>query len=214
MTGPQLEQYLAQWSALHGGVRPEGLVGAWLRLAHLLVRPLAALRVPPWSVSLTGVALAALAIWPAATLPALAALLIGLSGLCDGLDGTLALVTGRVSRLGSVLDAVCDRVVDLCLAFALWLTGAPAWLALACGVLAFGHEYLRASARVAGLSGVGVISVAERPSRLVVTAMFLLAAGTPLRDAAWWATAGALVLVVLGVAGLVQLSIAVTRALR
>ena len=214
MTEQHAQGHLADWSALHGGVPPTGLVGAWLRLARMLVRPFAALRVPPSALTLLGVALGLLALLPASPLPVVAAVLITLSGVCDGLDGTLALLTARVSRSGAVLDASCDRVVDLCLAIALWRAGASPWPALVAGVLAFGHEYLRAVARLAGMAEVGVVSVAERPTRLIVTVTFLLAAGTPIRDAGWWATAGAFALVVLGVIGLAQLSFAVARALR
>jgi len=38
--------------------------------------------------------------------------LISVVGCLDGLDGVIARVTGRVTKFGAYLDAVCDRYVD------------------------------------------------------------------------------------------------------
>lgn len=214
MTGDRLQRYQADWSDLHGGVPPTGLVGAWLRLIYGLVRPLAAARVPPAALTVAGVLLGLVALWPAPTLPVLAGVLVFASALCDGMDGTLALLTDRVSRLGSVLDGVCDRVVDALFTAVLWRAGAPPWLALTAVATGFGHEYLRAAARLAGMSEIGAVTVGERPVRVVVTGMFLLAAATPVLTPAGWATAAATALVVMGLVGLMQLGRVVVRALR
>ena len=42
----------------------------------------------------------------------LAALLVGASGLLDNLDGAVAVLSGRTSRWGFVLDSGCDRLAD------------------------------------------------------------------------------------------------------
>ena len=200
-----LEGYLGRWSGLHGGVPPTGLVGLWLRLVYRTVRPLAALRVPPSLVTVAGLLLVVLAMPAAPSLPWLAGLLVVLGGLCDSLDGALAVVRGRVSTSGAVLDGVCDRLGDLALVGALWLAGASGWVCVASGVVGFLHEYLR---ELTASRGVGVITVSERPTRIIVAAAFLLAAGAhPFGTAAAWAGAGAVILLIAGTIGFAQLAL-------
>ena len=143
--------------------------------------------------------------------PLLAVLMIVGAGLLDSLDGAVAVLTDRVTRWGAVMDAVCDRIADLCFVAALALAGAdPGWC-VAGGALALLHEQLRASARAVGMSEVGVVTVSERPTRVIVTAAFLLGAG--LYPGAAWATAGALTWCLAGAAGFAQLIIVVRRSL-
>ena len=97
---------------------------------------------------------------------------------------------------------------------ALWLLGAPGWACWTGGGLALLHEYVRARAAAGGMAGIGVVTVSERPTRVIVTAAFLLGAGLFPGAAIAWATAGAAVWVVLGGAGLAQLLIVVRRRLR
>jgi hypothetical protein len=73
----------------------------------------------------------------------------------------------------------------------------------------FAEAFRRAGA--AGLSEVGVVTVWERPTRVIVTAAFLLCAGLFLDEL--WATLGAAAWVGLGVVGLAQLLIVVRRRL-
>ncbi|HVN11926.1 MAG TPA: hypothetical protein VMT69_07520, partial [Kineosporiaceae bacterium] len=67
---------------------------------------------------------------------------------------------------------------------------------------------------VAGMPEIGVVTVSERPTRVIVSAMFLLGAGLYPAASATWATAGAAALTTLGVAGLGQLLVVVRRRLR
>jgi len=76
------------------------------------------------------------------------------------------------------------------------------------------QEYARARAGAAGMAEVGVITVWERPTRVVVTAMFLLGAGIYVGQGAAWATWGAWAWLGLGVVGLAQLLVVVRRRLR
>ena len=81
---------------------------------------------PPVAATALGLAVAALAVWPAAAggLWLIAAgVLVGLSGLLDSLDGALAIGTGRASRRGFVLDSVVDRLTEVAYAAALWAAG-------------------------------------------------------------------------------------------
>jgi CDP-diacylglycerol--glycerol-3-phosphate 3-phosphatidyltransferase len=211
-----LDDYLARWSALHGGVPPRGLVGGWLRIAHFASKPLVTGRVSPDLITLTGLLVALLALPPAAGgahWPLLAALTVVLAALLDSLDGAVAVQTDRVSRAGAVLDQTCDRIADLAFVGTLWLAGAPAAWCVAGGALAWLHEQVRSSARGAGMSEVGVVTVSERPTRVIVTAAFLLGAGLYPAAGATWAFAGAIGWTALGLIGLVQLSTVLRRHL-
>ncbi|MGB7982403.1 MAG: CDP-alcohol phosphatidyltransferase family protein [Candidatus Nanopelagicales bacterium] len=209
--------YLQQWSTLHGGARPTGVVGGWLRLVHVLAAPLARLRVPPDAVTLIGLVIAVCAplLAQAGSAPAVlgAALVIALSGLVDSLDGAVAVMTGRTSRWGAVIDAVADRVSDAAFVAALWVTGAPGLLCVVAIGLGWLQEYARARAGGAGMADVGVLTVNERATRVIVVVMFLLAGVARPDDDPNWSTLGAGALVVLGLVGLAQLLVVVRREL-
>ncbi len=143
----------------------------------------------------------------------LAAAVVAVSGLLDNLDGAVAVMTGRTTRRGFVLDSVCDRLADVAYVVALVLLGAPGWLAALGAGLALLHEYLRARAAVAGMPEIGVVTVSERPTRVIVTVMFLLGAGLYPGAAVAWATAGAAAWATLGAVGFAQLAAVVSRRL-
>ena len=203
------EEYLAAWSRWHGGTGTEsGLVRGWLSLAYALARPLAGL--PPAVATALGLVVAAAAIVPAAAGGAwlvAAGLLIGLSGLVDSLDGALAIGTGRASQRGFVLDSVVDRLTEVAYAAALWVAGAPGWVAVAFGALCWLPDYLRARAGQAGVDRTGPISVWERPTRVAMAGMTLGGAGVV--SGLGWAdavvTTGAGLGALLGLVGTLQL---------
>lgn len=208
--------YLARWSALHGGVDPSGLVGGWLTVVHAVARPLAAWRMPPDLVTALGLLVACLAPWLASAGPAGmlgAAAVVALSGLVDSLDGAVAVMTGRVTRWGAVLDGTTDRVSDAVFVAALWAAGAPAPVCVAAVALGWLQEYARARAGGAGMPDVGVLTVNERPSRVIVVVMALLAGVARPADSPAWPTLGAWALVALGAVGLAQLLVVVRRRL-
>jgi phosphatidylglycerophosphate synthase len=212
---PDRDGYLDRWAALHGGYDPRSnvLVHLWLGIAYAVARPLAAVRVPPDVVTFCGVVASAgvlvlAGIGGAWLLPAAA--LAVLAGLLDNLDGAVAVLRGRVSAYGTVLDSTCDRVSDLFLVAGLWAAGAPALACVLGGSLMWVQEYVRASAAAAGMRDVGVVTVWERPSRVIVTAAFLVATAVV---GEVWAELGAWAWVGLGVVGVVQLSVVVRRRL-
>lgn len=206
------EDHEVAWSRLHGGVPPTGIVGWWVRVTGRLAAPLAHRRVPPDVVSLVGCGLACLAVLPAARgWAGVAGLLVLVSGLLDGLDGAVALLSGRATRWGAVLDSTLDRVSEAAAGVALWLAGAPAGVCAAGVALGWLHEYARARAAAVGMPGVGRITVSERPTRVLVAGAFLLAAG--IMGAPLWASLGAAVLALLGAAGLGQLLVVIRRSL-
>ena len=211
------EEYLAAWSRWHGGTGTEStLVRGWLSLAWALARPLAG--VAPIVATALGLLVAVAAVVPAAAGGSwllLAGVLIGLSGLLDSLDGALAIGTGRASRRGFVLDSVVDRLTEVAYACALFLAGAPGWLAVTFGALCWLPDYLRARAGQAGVRETGAISVWERPTRVLMTGLTLVGAGvvTGLGLAVPAVTAGAALGTVLGAVGVVQLGVWLRRAL-
>jgi CDP-diacylglycerol--glycerol-3-phosphate 3-phosphatidyltransferase len=222
---PGRERYLAAWSATHGGVDTSspGFVRGWLSLVYVVARPVARLRVAPSVITLLGVVVA----WSVVPLvvlggrwPLLVAVVVLVSGLLDGVDGAVALLTGRSSGWGAVLDAVADRCSDLAyvvglLALTGWGAASPVrWLAAACAALTLLHEYVRSRAVAAGLDDVGVITVAERPTRVVITLMCCLAAGVYPQDANLWGQVALAAWAGTGLVGLVQLGAEVRRRLR
>ncbi|MGY1813172.1 CDP-alcohol phosphatidyltransferase family protein [Blastococcus sp. SYSU D00820] len=217
------DEYLAAWSTWHGGTDPlgSGLVRGWLGLAYALARPLAGL--PPLLATAAGLLVAAGAAVPAAAggrWLVLAGVLVGLSGFLDSLDGALAIATGRASRRGFVLDSAVDRLTEAGYAVALWVAGAPGWLAAAFGALCWLPDYLRARAGQAGVTETGTLSVWERPTRVVMTGFTLGGAGVVAgstvggRDLATVVvTSGAAVGTLLGAVAVVQLGVSLRRAL-
>ena len=211
------EEYLDRWGTLHGlDPRTSPLVRGWLRLSYTAARPLAAARVAPDALTLAGLVVA-VAVVPLAAAggrwPLLAVPVVVLSGLVDSLDGAVAVMTGRTSRWGFVLDSVVDRVSDAAYVVALWALGAPGWLAVVAGGLTGLQEYARARAAAAGLDDVGVVTVSERPTRVIGTAMFCLGAGLYPSAAAGWGTAGVGLGALAGLVGLTQLLVVVRRRL-
>lgn len=209
--------YLRRWSQLHGGADPSGrLVGGWLAMVHALATPLVRMRMTPDAVTLIGLAVACAApvlagIGQAGIVAASA--VIAASGIVDSLDGAVAVMTGRTTRWGAVLDGVADRVSDAAFVAALWVAGAPAAVCVAAVGLGSLQEYARARAGAAGMSEVAVLTVNERPTRVIVVVMFLLAGVARPGDAPGWPTLGAWALVCVGAVGLAQLLLAVRRRL-
>lgn len=215
---PDRDGYLDRWAALHHGYDPR--VNVWahglLTVSFVVARPLARRGVAPDVVTLWGVWLAA-AVYVAAQAggrwPLLAAVLVVVSGFGDTIDGAVAAMSGRASRWGVVLDSLADRVSDLAYLLAVWAVGAPAGLAVACGV-AFGLlEYVRARAGVAGMDEIGVVTVGERPVRVICCAGALLGAGALVAHAPQAATLGLAALTALSAVALVQLVVVVHRSL-
>ncbi len=212
------EAYFDRWADLHGGYDPRGstLTRLWLTLAYTLARPLALLRVPPDVVTLLGALVSGLAVymaWLGGRWVALAAVAVALSGVVDNLDGAVAVMTGRTTRWGFVLDSVVDRVSDVMYLAALWVVGAPGGLVVLGGTLMGLQEYTRARAGNAGMSEIGVVTVSERPTRVIMTAMFLLGAGIYVAAASTWALVGAVAWCVASAVGLGQLLVVVRRRL-
>jgi CDP-diacylglycerol--glycerol-3-phosphate 3-phosphatidyltransferase len=217
------EQYATAWSELHGGFDPataSPLIRGWVRLAYRGGSLLGRLRVGPGAVTAAGLLLC-IAV-PVAAVLRPGGLLAGgvivlLASVADGLDGAVAVVTGRVSRLGFVYDSVADRAGEAAWLAAFWVAGAPGWLVVAAGAVSWLHEYVRARAAAAGMAGIGTVTVGERPTRVAVATAGLVVAGAAglVRDV--WAapvlTGAAAAWLALAVLGLAQLAVIVHREL-
>lgn len=217
---PGRDSYLQAWSITHGGYDPAtggALVRRWLGLSYRLARPLAAVRTPPLALTAVAALLPALALPLAAAggrWPLLAAVVVLTSGLLDNLDGAVAILRDRVSASGFVLDSVADRVADALYLVALWLLGAAGWLVVVAGAVTFLLEYTRARAGNAGFGEIGVVTVGERPSRVIIVVAGLLVAGvlpSAREAAALGATAAILAVAAIGLG---QLTVVLRRVLR
>lgn len=208
----------AGWSQLHGGVQPSPVVRGWLRMVRVLASgPIA--RIPPDVLSVAGV-VALAAAWAAVAglgRPVAVVPLVLLAGVLDGLDGAVALRTGRARPLGAVVDSVADRIGDLLLGATLYALGAPTAWVLAAVALVMLLEYLRARAQAVGMPGVGCVTVAERPTRLIVVGLAAggaaaFPAGVP--PLGWsWGALFTIVWTALGCVGLAQLLRGVRRSM-
>lgn len=209
------EAYFGRWAELHGGYDPAAsvLASRWLIAAYAVARR--GRGVPPLAVTAAGLAAAIavplLAHQRNSGLLVAAALAAVLSGFLDSLDGAVAVVHGRDSRLGYVLDSTADRLADSAYVVALWLLGAPGWLCVVAGSAAALQEYVRARAAMAGMREIGVVTVFERPTRVILVTMLLAAAAVLPGQDDVLATAGTGVWALLGVVGTGQLLNAVRR---
>jgi len=165
-----------------------------------LAAPLARLRVPPTTVTALGAVSAVAAAVTVVNLSWLALVLILAAALCDGIDGAIAVLRDRPGWHGRIADAMADRIADTAFAAVLWRCGAPWWLAAAAAVASLGQESVRRS-----LGGVGhpVITVAERPTRVICAVVGAFVAG--LTATPWPQTVCAGVWLGLAVVGFAQL---------
>jgi CDP-diacylglycerol--glycerol-3-phosphate 3-phosphatidyltransferase len=177
------DAYAAAWAGLHGGYDPRRAspaVRGWLWLAYAIGGTLTRLGVSPTAVTGAGLVLSIAVPLVAAQGPAwavAAAGLVLLGAVADSADGAVALVAGRVTRLGYVYDSLADRIGELCWGAALWAVGAPWQLPAACVAMSWLHEYARARASVAGMTGIGAVTAGERPTRVSLALVGLLLAG-------------------------------------
>lgn len=218
------EDYLAAWADSHGGHHPASGGRAerlWFDLIFRLAGPLR--RVHPDVLTGVAVAFAAVAAVLAGGDPRLclvAAALIAVSAVLDGIDGAVAVISGRASRWGHLVDSLGDRVAEAFFGLALAEAGAPWQLCAAAVATGWLQEYARARAAAGGIGEILVVTVAERPTRVIAAVLGLVGVGLlgPEAfgefDAETAAFCGAVVWVSLGLVGFVQLLTALRRALR
>lgn len=131
----------------------------------------------------------------------LALLLFAIAGISDGLDGYIAKRFNYVSRLGSILDPLADKLLLISTYIALgWLGLLPVWLVLTvigrdvlivCGALAY-HRFIGQYEMVPslmskintffqivlGLAVVVTVSILVLPVQVVETLVYIVAVTT------------------------------------
>lgn len=157
------DEFFLAWSKLHGDAKVSGIVKGWLSISFSVSKALAKIRVTPNALTILGLVFGILlymnssAIW--------APLILVISLICDGVDGSLAIITRQSSKWGALLDSVVDRVTEVFWVLALYSLGVDSKILITVLILASTQEYLRARAGGVGLKQVGVVTVAERPVR-------------------------------------------------
>ena len=211
--------YFDRWQELHGGYDPRtgsAWLRGWLTMVHVLARPLARVGVQPDVVTISSIWLAGLVLvlsdiggrwWIAAGWVMVA------SGLFDSLDGCVAVLEDRTTKWGYVLDSVVDRVTDSMFLVAVVLVGCPVWLAVSCGFGFFLLEYLRARAGNAGGDEVGRITMAERPTRVILLSPSIHFSGVFLGLSRTLSALGPAVLLAMTAISVAQLAAAVRKQL-
>ena len=168
-----LDAFNQNWSKLHGDAQITGVVKGWLRISYSLAKLLAKLRVTPNTLTLLGVFfgillyLNSLSYW--------AVLFLVLSLICDGIDGSLAIMTGKSNKWGAMLDSVADRLTEVFWGLAFIAIGADQNLVIAAVLIAAIQEYLRARSAGLGLTDVGVVTISERPVRASILFVAIVA---------------------------------------
>ena len=171
-------EYLVAWAQLHGTQSPKGLVRVWLRIAFFLSTPLT--KFNPNLITAFGPVLMGAAIYFASSPNRnyfLASITVLVVGLVDSFDGMVAVRTSKTSSWGAFLDGIVDRLIDVGIGILLIVLGAPVDLAVLAMSIALIHEYMRAKASGIGYREVGIITPAEKPTRIALGVMFLFAAG-------------------------------------
>ncbi len=157
------DEFFLAWSKLHGDAKVSGIVKGWLSISFPVSKALAKIRVTPNALTILGLVFGILlymnssAIW--------APLILVISLICDGIDGSLAIITRQSSKWGALLDSVVDRLTEVFWVFALYSLGVDSKILITVLILASTQEYLRARVGGVGLKQVGVVTVAERPVR-------------------------------------------------
>ena len=157
------DEFFLACSKLHGDAKVSGIVKGWLSISFPVSKALAKIRVTPNALTILGLVFGILlymnssAIW--------APLILVISLICDGVDGSLAIITRQSSKWGALLDSVVDRLTEVFWVFALYSLGVDSKILITVLILASTQEYLRARAGGVGLKQVGVVTVAERPVR-------------------------------------------------
>jgi len=157
------DEFFLAWSKLHGDAKVSGIVKGWLSISFTVSKALAKMRVTPNALTILGLVFGILlymnsnAIW--------APLILVISLICDGVDGSLAIITRQSSKWGALLDSVVDRLTEVFWVLAIYSVGVDSKILITVLILASTQEYLRARAGGVGLKQVGVVTVAERPVR-------------------------------------------------
>jgi archaetidylinositol phosphate synthase len=154
------------------------------RILEAMASPLAVL--PADFYTVLGLATAALSIPAARYGPLTVALVVAVSGLLDGLDGTVARLRGEAGPRGAFLDSMLDRIADVLYAAAFLALGyQPATvIAFLSGALITSYARARYEALTGrSMEGIGLLERSDRIAAQV--AVLLVHAALGLKPAQW-----------------------------
>ena len=157
------DEFFSVWRRLHGDAEISGIIKGWLSISYLIVKPLAKVSVTPNILTILGLFFGVLLYANAETFWAPALLVLSL--ICDGIDGSLAIVTNKSTKWGAIFDSTVDRLTEIFWVLALYKVGADLNLLIIVLLAASVQEYMRARAAGLGVSEVGIVTFAERPVR-------------------------------------------------
>jgi len=157
------DEFFSIWRRLHGDANISGIVKGWLSISYVIVKPLSKARVTPNILTILGLFFGVLLYANAETFWAPALLVLSL--ICDGIDGSLAIVTNKSTKWGAILDSTVDRLTEIFWVLALYKIGADLKPLIIVLLAASVQEYVRARAAGLGVSEVGIVTFAERPVR-------------------------------------------------
>ncbi len=168
------DEFFTKWSALHGSAEVKGIVRLWLTISFVIAKGFSLLKVSPNLLTLIGLLLAcAMALSP---LSILAIVLLVLSLMADGIDGSLAILTSKESKWGSTLDAVADRISEAIWLYVAYRAGVSIGIAITLWIVASTQEYARARVASLGYSTIDLVTPTERPVRASAVFIILVAA--------------------------------------
>jgi phosphatidylglycerophosphate synthase len=215
---PTLDEFFAQWQINHSApdLDPRNTFALrwFLTFTYTVAKPFARRGVNPNVVTLCGLLFGGLALLATKAAPALGGLVVLASSLTDGVDGAVAALSGRSSKIGFVLDSVVDRISDALFVIALVIVGANERLAAAAIAAVWLLEYTRARAGNAGLGEIGVVTIGERPTRVLASGLALLGAQFLPSRTDWCANIGALITLVACSTAVLQLAWYLRKVLR
>lgn len=164
-------EYQSAWIRSHN--TPNWLiVKIFLTIIYGLSRIFMFFRVTPNAATVIGGLIGLASVWFVySEIWLIAATLAALSSLLDGVDGAIAELTNRKSKFGAILDALIDRIVEIAWFVSLIWMGAQASAVVVCGLMIMVMEYTRAKANSLNIDGPGLITIAERPTRVIMFVM-------------------------------------------
>ncbi len=148
-----------------------------IKISHQLVKILAERKIDPFllTYSAFGLTLFAALLYSlskgSGLFIAIAGFILLLSGFLDALDGELARTLKKVSRKGSFLDSVLDKLGEVFIALGIFISKTTSALLvilfITCSLLV---SYVRAKSEQLGVEVMGV-GIAERAERIIILAV-------------------------------------------
>ena len=169
----RIETFYEKWSELHGSAQVKGVVKVWLTLSYWLSRPLVALLITPNALSYISILAGGTFLLSAESNWAI--LLLVLSLLLDGIDGSVAILGDKTTKYGALLDSVADRIVEAFWILGLYVMGAPWQPLFVIWLASYIQEYMRARSSSLGVTEILLVTWSERPVRASLIFIALIA---------------------------------------